>query len=159
MNQPITDPNLLQDVEEQLYLEPASKGLRFANYVIDVLVFYALIFISGFVYAFMIVSRGEQIEDSALVQANGAPVFMQYLIGMVIIVGYYTIFEGATKGRTLGKLITGTQAVKEDGNNITWKDAFIRSLCRLVPFEPFSAFGDLPWHDNWTKTIVIKKVK
>ena len=84
---------------------------------------------------------------------------MQYLCAIVIIVGYYTVFEATTKGRTLGKFITGTQAVREDGSNITWKDAFIRSLCRLVPFEPFSTFGVLPWHDSWSKTIVIKKSK
>jgi hypothetical protein len=32
---------------------------------------------------------------------------------------------------------------------------FFRSLCRLVPFEPLSGFG-YPWHDRWTKTMVIK---
>jgi len=157
MNQPNTDPHLLQDVEEQLYLEPASKGLRFANYILDVLVFYALIFVFGLIYGIMLVSRGEQIEDSALVQETGNAVLIQYLFAIVIVVGYYTILEGATKGRTIGKFITGTQAVREDGSNISWKDAFIRSLCRLVPFEPFSTFGVLPWHDSWSKTIVIKK--
>lgn len=159
MNQPNSDPNLLQDVEEQLYLEPASKGLRFANYLIDVLVFYAIIFISGLIYGFMLVSKGEQIEDSVLVQDTGNAFIMQYLFAIVIIVGYYTIFEATTKGRTLGKFITGTQAIKEDGSNITWKDAFIRSLCRLVPFEPFSTFGVLPWHDSWSKTVVVKKTR
>ena len=159
MNQPNTDPHLLQDVEEQLYMEPASKGLRFANYIIDVLVFYAIIFVVGLFYGLALVSSGEQIEDSMLVQETGNAVLMQYLFAIVIIVGYYTVFEATTKGRTLGKFITGTQAVREDGSNITWKDAFIRSLCRLVPFEPFSTFGVLPWHDSWSKTIVIKKSK
>ncbi|MFI5196603.1 MAG: hypothetical protein ACHQD8_05900, partial [Chitinophagales bacterium] len=69
----------------------------------------------------------------------------------------YTIIEGITKGRSLGKLITGTVAVKEDLTKITWNEAVIRSTGRLVPFEAFSALGGVPWHDKWSKTIVIKK--
>ena len=61
MIQPNTDPHLLQDVEEQLYMEPASKGLRFANYIIDVLVFYAIIFVVGLFYGLALLSSGEQI--------------------------------------------------------------------------------------------------
>jgi hypothetical protein len=51
-------------------------------------------------------------------------------------------------------MITGTKAVNHDGSNISAKTAFLRTLCRLVPFEPFSAFG-IPWHDSWTHTHVI----
>ncbi len=40
---------------------------------------------------------------------------------------------------------------------IDWKDALLRSLCRLIPFEAFSYFGGNLWHDKLTKTIVIKK--
>jgi uncharacterized RDD family membrane protein YckC len=67
--------------------------------------------------------------------------------------------EGSAKGKTLGKLITGTRALKMDGGNLTWKVAFMRSLCRIVPFEAFSAFGGNPWHDRWTDTIVVKERK
>jgi uncharacterized RDD family membrane protein YckC len=59
-------------------------------------------------------------------------------------------------GRTLGKLITGSKAVREDGTSLTWKDACLRSLSRMVPFEPFSALGGAPWHDRWTKTTVVR---
>jgi hypothetical protein len=57
----------------------------------------------------------------------------------------------------LGKLITGTRAIREDGVELNFKDAFLRSLSRLVPFEPFSIWsGNGIWHDSWTKTMVIK---
>ena len=159
MNQATNETNLLQDVEQQIYLEPASKGSRFANYLIDVIVFYVFIFLFGIIYGIMLVSSGEQVDDSVLTQETGNAVMIQYLVAIIIIVGYYTIMEGATKGRTIGKFITGTQVVKEDGSQITWKDAFLRSLSRLVPFEPFSALGTTPWHDSWTNTTVIKKPK
>jgi hypothetical protein len=35
------------------------------------------------------------------------------------------------------------------------KTVLLRTLCRIVPFEPFSAFGGHPWHDKWTRTYVI----
>jgi uncharacterized RDD family membrane protein YckC len=65
------------------------------------------------------------------------------------------LLEGIFKGTTLGKWITGTKAVTEAGKDISFKDAFLRSACRLIPFEVFSGFGT-PWHDSFTKTIVIK---
>jgi uncharacterized RDD family membrane protein YckC len=80
-----------------------------------------------------------------------------YLIAILNHLVYYTISEKAFKGYTLGKLITGTRAIREDGGELTFKDAFLRSLSRLVPFEAFSIwFGSGLWHDAWTKTKVIK---
>lgn len=83
-------------------------------------------------------------------------IFLISIIQSVIFMGFY---EYLTKGVTLGKLITGTKAVNQDGTNITIGTAFLRSLCRIVPFEPFSALTTpcYPWHDKWTKTFVIDK--
>ena len=78
---------------------------------------------------------------------------------MIIIVNYlvyYTLCEKLFRGQTLGKLITGTKSLRTDGEELTFKDALLRSLCRLVPFEVFSGFG-VPWHDSWTNTMVVKK--
>jgi uncharacterized RDD family membrane protein YckC len=79
-----------------------------------------------------------------------------YLVGILNYLLYYTFCEKVFKGYTLGKLITGTRAIRDDGNELTFKDAILRSLSRLVPFEALSAFGYSPWHDSWTKTTVIK---
>ncbi len=37
-------------------------------------------------------------------------------------------------------MVTGTKVVTENGNKITYKDTFIRSLSRLVSFEALSIF-------------------
>jgi uncharacterized RDD family membrane protein YckC len=80
-----------------------------------------------------------------------------YSIAMLNHLIYYSICEKAFKGYTLGKLITGTRAIRDDGEELTFKDAFLRSLSRLVPFEALSIwFGSGLWHDTWTKTKVIK---
>jgi len=79
-----------------------------------------------------------------------------YLVSIVNFLIYYTICEKAFKGKTLGKLITGTKAIRDDGKELSFKNALLRSLSRIVPFEPFSAFGGYPWHDSCTGTMGIK---
>jgi uncharacterized RDD family membrane protein YckC len=56
----------------------------------------------------------------------------------------------------VGKLITGSKVVRHDGTAIDWKDAVVRTLCRFIPFEAFSALGTYPWHDQLSKTKVVK---
>jgi uncharacterized RDD family membrane protein YckC len=73
----------------------------------------------------------------------------------------YSIYMGLTeaifKGKSLGKLITGTRAVNRDGTRISTNTAFLRGLCRAIPLSTLSALGLIcyPWHDRWTDTIVI----
>lgn len=50
---------------------------------------------------------------------------------------YMTLFEG-TGGRTPGKLLTGLRVVKLDGTPMTFGDAFLRNLLRLLWVTPFS---------------------
>lgn len=152
------ETNLLQDIEQDISLEHASVGTRFLNLLIDVIFFYGIIILIGAVFGIIFMSTGEDIETSFLAREDAGSIFLQYIVSYSVYIGLYTLLEGAS-GKTLGKLITGTRALKTDGSNLTWKDAFMRSLCRIVPFEAFSAFGGHPWHDRWTDTIVVKERK
>lgn len=80
-------------------------------------------------------------------------------VTILFFVVYYTFSEAVSRGRSLGKLVTRTKVVKLDDTEIGWKEAFICSISRLVPFEPFSALGGYPWHDAWSKIKVIKLKK
>lgn len=153
--------HLLGDIEQETYLEPASKGARLLNYIIDIIAFYAITFVISFVWGLSMLSSNTQpIEETAdYNQHEGTTQLILLFSFLLIILAYYTLMEGFTKGRTIGKFFTGTQAVHIDGSNISFKQAFLRSISRFVPFEPFSAFGYAPWHDSWTDTIVIKKKK
>lgn len=150
--------NFLQDVEQELNLEPASKGARFANYIIDILAFYALVFVIGFIYGAILLSGATTMDGTELDEGNaGAATLMIYVIAFGLVIGYYTVMEATTNGRTIGKFVTGTQALQKDGSRITWQKAFVRSLVRLVPLEPLVALFTEPWHDSWTNTVVVKK--
>ena len=154
-----TQTNLLQDIEQDIYLEHATVGARFLNLLIDMIFFYGIVLLVGAVFGVIFMNTGEDIETSFLVREDASSILLQYLLIYTVYIGVYTLLEGVARGKTLGKLITGTRAVKTDGSNLSWKDAFMRSLCRIVPFEAFSAFGGHPWHDRWTNTMVVKERK
>ena len=130
---------------------PADKGTRFLHYIIDVVVFYAVMFL------FLIVLGSCAADFVLSTETDVGASLLLNVIFISLFVFYFGLLEGATKGRTVGKLITKTKVIREDGSPITYGDAFKRSLIRLIPFEPFSAFfGDGMWHDKWSKTMVVK---
>jgi uncharacterized RDD family membrane protein YckC len=154
-----TETNILADIEQDIFFEPASVGVRFANLLIDTIFYYGIMILIGIALGIILESTGGDIEKSFLVGEDAGSISLQYLVSFASYLGLFTVLEGAAKGKTPGKLITGTRALKMDGSDLTWKDAFMRSLCRIVPFEAFSAFGGNPWHDRWTNTIVVKERK
>ncbi|MEX6690285.1 RDD family protein [Danxiaibacter flavus] len=146
-----TEPSLLE-IELGLDREPASLWQRFANFLIDRIVFCVFLFFLGFIAALV-----DARQTAIYVEEIKGNFFLNYLVTCVVLMIFYTLVEGMCGGRTLGKLITRTRVVREDGAPFGWKDALLRSLCRVVPFEELSAFfGDGFWHDKWTKTKVVK---
>lgn len=147
---PPEEVNILDDVHYTLV--QASGGKRFANYLVDWVGFYLVwqLFFGELLGRILVWINFPADNVSALYGIVYLAVFVTFgvLVGGV---------EAATGGKTLGKLITGTRAVMDDGSRLTPSKAFLRYLVRLVPFEAFSALGSpsYPWHDRWTKTIVI----
>ncbi len=133
--------DLLEDIHQEIFYEPVSAGIRFANYLVDMVILYILL------VALLLVLRNYlPMENTGF----------SYLVTYLLLVIYYTVMEGVTKGKTIGKLVTGTVAIRADGALFTFYDAMVRSLCRIVPFEPLTTFNGNPWHDKWTNTKVVK---
>ena len=146
-----TEQHLFADNEYQLV--QASGGKRFANYIIDLIVFYALLFGSGIIIGLLNPAAFDSLpEDDSFGYG-----LLDRLIGLVLYGLYMFLVEALFKGKSLGKLITGTRAVNEDGSNLSPKTALLRGLSQAVPFNAFSALGtpSYPWHDKWTKSYVI----
>ncbi len=125
----------------------ASKWQRFANMLIDDLGYFILAVIVG---ALVAIIGG----DSAVALMESIP---DIILGYVIFSIYYFFCEFFT-GRTLGKLITRTRVVDEEGNKPSFRKILGRTFTRLVPFEAFSFLGKdgRGLHDRWPKTYVIK---
>jgi len=141
--------DILTGFESQLV--QASSGKRFANYLIDLVVFYLILFVFGIVLALLSPASINDIDSFS----NSS--FLDEVLSLLLYGTYMFLIELIGKGRSVGKFITGTKAVNEDGSAISAKTALLRGLSRTVPFEVFSALGSpsYPWHDKWTHTYVI----
>lgn len=137
----------LSPTKSNLSFEPASQGQRFLNLIIDYFAQFAVSFTLGIT---VVLIGGEE-------AATTLEKIPDIVLGMPIVFAYYFIFE-ATTSRTLGKLLTGTKVVNEDGSRPTIGQIAGRSLCRLIPFEAFSFFGTPTrgWHDSIPRTYVVK---
>jgi uncharacterized RDD family membrane protein YckC len=147
---PSESPDVLDGVTYVLY--QASGGKRFVNYLVDGVVIYLLWrFIVGYWFVEILIAINFPIGNRLLL-------YLFAYLGAVFFHGLFIGgFEAATGGKTLGKYISGTRAVTDDGIPVGPRKAFLRFLSRMVPFEAFSALGTpcYPWHDRWTKTVVI----
>ncbi|MBO9633263.1 MAG: RDD family protein [Chitinophagaceae bacterium] len=155
-----TSPDLLADLENEIALEHASKGLRLANFLIDGIISSILYSVFGSFIQMIVMAAYIRDLDNFSVDPGfpWAIFFIIITLQLSVYIAYFTVCEKLLKGRTIGKMVTGTMALREDGNPLTWKNAILRSLCRLIPFEPLVAiFISYPWHDDFTKTVVVKK--
>lgn len=60
-------------------------------------------------------------------------------------------------GKTVGKFLTKTKVVKNNGDKISFRDALNRSACRFIPFNWLSfLLGENGWHDALSETKVIR---
>lgn len=129
----------------------ASTGLRFANFIIDLLIY---AFIWNFLQLIIIYGMFAVMDVTFISPEVSIFLFLfAFLFGTM----FYSVQEYLFKGRTIGKFITGTKAVSLDGEEPGFKKYFIRSLCRMIPFEPVSfLFSPFGWHDTLSKTRVVK---
>jgi uncharacterized RDD family membrane protein YckC/type II secretory pathway pseudopilin PulG len=122
-------------------VEPASIGRRFANYILDIIIAYA-IFIAIAVLANF---------------ANSTVAAILFIFSFVMFFFYHIIFEAIWQ-RTPGKWITGTKVVAYDGGKPKFLNIVGRTFARIIPFEAFSFFfNPIGWHDSLSKTLVVPK--
>jgi uncharacterized RDD family membrane protein YckC len=78
------------------------------------------------------------------------------LLGMGVTIVYFGLFE-SLNARTPGKYVTNTKVVNRDGTTPDNLRIFLRTLCRLIPFEELSFLGRpvIGLHDNLSKTLVV----
>jgi len=151
------NPNSLAEVESifdgiPTHYQQASNARRFVHFLIDMVVAY---FVAIAIFVLIALSSTRMATWVFTLDNSVGGWWLDRLLTGLIIGLVFTIIEGASKGRSLGKLITKSKAIRKDGSPITWGDAFKRSFSRLIPFEPFSIFGSEVWHDRISGTQVV----
>lgn len=153
---------LREEREEMNYADPVPKGIRFLNYIVDQVAIGVIV--NAVKYAIAYAMLRENYRDHILyrvidLQHIDLEVVRQSVyVSMAVTFVYYLAFEASTRGQSLGKIMTNTIAIAQDGTPFTFTHALGRTLCRFIPLEMFSAlFSYLPWHDSITKTAVVRK--
>ncbi len=131
---PYAAPTVMPTATETSQVRLASQNQRFLNFIIDNIVTYVLNMAVGFVMGIlMVVASGGEPTESAM--------------------------AGLQLVATLAGLV-GTKVVNANGGKASIGQVAGRSLCRFIPFEAFSFFGNkgfpIGWHDSIPKTRVIK---
>jgi uncharacterized RDD family membrane protein YckC len=108
-----------------LDLPPASLGLHLVSAVIDI-VLSVLVLIAGFLLTAAVAT------DDATAGVGSV------LTSVIAMLGMPTAIETATRGRSLGKLITGLRTVRDDAGAISFHHAFVRALIGLAEIWIFS---------------------
>ena len=128
----------------------AGTGKRFANYIIDRIVIILLMVVALIITA--IIARIFGHTDDEIMDT------LVFIIMIIVWLAYYWGLESLT-GKTVGKYITRTRIVKEDGSRPTTINVLGRTMSRLIPFDPFSYLGppEQGWHDAAPKIYVISE--
>ena len=136
-------------------LQIASQNRRFLNYIIDTIVVQVGSTVAGGILGASAVaaSGGAGLTPNEAAELQ----FKAFFLGLGLFIGYYILMEAAF-GLTIGKLLTGTKIIRDDGSSAGFGQVVGRSFARMIPFEPLSfLFGDKTtgWHDSLTGTRVV----
>ncbi|WP_072400655.1 RDD family protein [Flaviramulus basaltis] len=133
------------------------------NYIIDLIINLALFY--GFVILITLLwySFAEEatVVDDFFYDLENINPFLDRLITGTVLALLYFITETLLKGRTVGKFVTKTKVVLEDGTMPSVIDYLKRSFSRIIPFEAFSFLGNngRGWHDSISNTFVVDVVR
>lgn len=129
---------------------------RLLNLVIDAAVIFGIIIILG-IFAAILALLG---FDGMALWFTEMDSLTDRIFTSAVIVFYYFTMEITTQ-RTVGKLMTGTKVVMEDGSKPLAGDIMKRALCRLLLLEILSFINATPrgWHDTASDTYVIDAKK
>jgi uncharacterized RDD family membrane protein YckC len=134
----------------------ASKTTRTLNFAIDILFMKIISILLYFAAAFIAFDE----HNTLLEWLHSFDKIQNILLWSLIMFSYYATFE-IVFARTLSKYFTKTIVVMIDGSKPKPIDILGRTLVRIIPFEYFTFFrGRKPgWHDELSKTYVVKKDK
>lgn len=119
----------------------ASKGARFANYLIDLVAFYIVFFVVLMIIMLISPAYREWIANS-----ND---LTQRLLGIISYILFSFLVEAFTGGRSLGKLITGTRVIMTDGQKPSVGNYFLRNIIRgIILVDQLSFLGKMVFMIN-----------
>jgi uncharacterized RDD family membrane protein YckC len=128
MDQPLPDTDLVVETPERVSFgyQVAGVGTRAIAQVLDLLIIFGILLAVYFA----------ALAFSAI--GSNTPAFLLAVIGsFVVIFGYFWTSEALWSGQTVGKRVFRLRAVGDRGEPMTFGQAGIRNLVRVVDFLPY----------------------
>jgi len=137
-----SDETLVIETPERvpLHFALASIGNRFIACAIDHTI--QIVGLIAIVIVFLIISDAADVGHR-LANAPKWVIALLVILQFLIINGYFAIFEWVWSGQTPGKRWLRLRVIREDGRPISFYEAMIRNLLRLIDFivPPFYSIG------------------
>lgn len=113
--------------QAQIGLPVVGVGPRAAAVIIDGIIFVVIY------YMMLAVFGGTSVIDTGygMVEYNTGLTGLPALLYFAIALAYYIVLEGKL-GATVGKMLLGLKVVAENGSPISYKEATIRTLLRII---------------------------
>lgn len=125
-----------------------ESHLRGIHYIVDTTLVILISMLFNFVAQFFIATADRSINNP-----------IDFMLLLIAFFAYYLFMETNFQ-KTIGKYITNTKVVIKDGSKPNSGDIFIRTLCRLIPFDNLSfLYTPNGFHDNLSNTKLVKDVK
>ena len=130
----------------------ASQGQRLANMFVDTIMFYLFLIIISAILGIVLALLGGMELVNRVVDST----FFNILINYGTILLYFIIFEYFLQ-KTVGKYLSKTIVVTENGEKPTLSQIVKRSFSRFIPFDAFSYLGSdaRGWHDTIPNLYVV----
>jgi uncharacterized RDD family membrane protein YckC len=149
--------NRKKETKEYIAKRPVKTvlaGPRFGHFIIDLICFQIVTYIISYLFE-LVINLTNSVVSVSLTLA-----LISSIVYLLIYPALYFLCEYKWQ-RTPGKFLTKTIVIDEYGNKPELRQLALRSLIRLVPFEPFSCLGDNSngWHDRWATTFVVKEAE
>ena len=128
------------EIKKQNDDNTARSLIRFVNFNIDLIICWIIIYVLALILSIIGLYQN----------------FVGFILVIATFICYYHFME-STFQKTVGKFVTKTKVVTNDGNKPTNSDIFRRTLCRFVPLDQFSfLFTRNGFHDRLSDTKVIR---
>jgi uncharacterized RDD family membrane protein YckC len=129
MGQPLPDTDLVVSTPERVKFDyqVAGLGTRGIAQILDLLI------VAGILIA--VVFFGAAV--AAATQSDTAAALIEIFGSFVVVFGYFWISEALFSGQTLGKRAFRLRVVGDRGEPLTWVQAGVRNVIRIVDFLPY----------------------
>jgi uncharacterized RDD family membrane protein YckC len=129
MEQPLSDVDLVVSTPERVSFDyqVAGLGTRGIAQILDLLI------VTGLLVAVFFFAAGA----AAYTQSGTIATLIELFGSFVVVFGYFWISEALFSGQTLGKRAFRLRVVGDRGEPLTWVQAGIRNVIRIVDFLPY----------------------